>query len=79
MASVFASRLAGDWDYPDPFWLVFGLEAESNGSQIQNVVPCPSLESASILPPCWSMIQLDIERPNPKPVVFERVLDFSAR
>jgi hypothetical protein len=41
------------------------------GSLIVNVVPPPSLLSASIEPPCASTIHFDIASPNPKPVTRE--------
>src|SRR5262249_13297368 len=47
------------------------------GSVKANVEPCPSCDSTQILPPCISMMRLDIASPKPVPP-FLRVMALSA-
>jgi hypothetical protein len=43
------------------------LAGSAAGTVKRNVLPCPSVLSAQILPPCASTIPLAIARPNPEP------------
>src|SRR5262249_45461688 len=39
----------------------------TTGSENANVEPCPGCDSTQILPPCISMMRLDIAKPKPVP------------